>query len=491
MLQMLCKHTNNINTSIANSITDWSNFEQFIINISQPCNYMLIACRYAAADVNCNDLFHPVVTDEGLCCVFNMVHPSFRYNTLSHLDMNVTNNDGYVPVDWNAEYGYPAKLPSRFYPRPIAGTGESLGLSLILDAESENYYCSSSNSIGFKILMHNPSESPNMREIGLLLGPGRETKVRLRAERTESMHTLRTMAMKSRQCSFANEVKLIVFSHYSQRNCEIECTSRIMYKHCGCISHFMPKMYGNESICSIFDLNCVESVRLGILNDRDMLDCSNQCWPSCYDVTYFPDFFSAPISHLGFKISSEKLNNYSSAYVERNMAVVNLYFKENSYRSILQTEYTGITDFLSSVGGIIGLFFGFSFISLAEFIFFAMIRPWKTLRNNNHVIEVKSAGGNEQNINESNRNYRNNFQESFSDYQHKFKKLYVIQSYKLQYVRNNVVEVPYVSSSMYQLSTRFLPSPVSDVSQPRHLFSSHAAFVFDSAFHNQLQQFIY
>lgn len=40
---------------------------------------MVIHCRFGADDYECARLFHPIVTDEGLCCVFNMLHPRFMY----------------------------------------------------------------------------------------------------------------------------------------------------------------------------------------------------------------------------------------------------------------------------------------------------------------------------------------------------------------------------------------------------------------------------
>jgi len=40
---------------------------------------MVINCRFGADDFECARLFHPIVTDEGLCCVFNMLHPRFMY----------------------------------------------------------------------------------------------------------------------------------------------------------------------------------------------------------------------------------------------------------------------------------------------------------------------------------------------------------------------------------------------------------------------------
>lgn len=58
---------------------EWRIFKQFLTNISQPCDQMLILCRYALKTVRCMDYFETVLSDEGLCCTFNSVLPAFMY----------------------------------------------------------------------------------------------------------------------------------------------------------------------------------------------------------------------------------------------------------------------------------------------------------------------------------------------------------------------------------------------------------------------------
>lgn len=261
---------------------------------------------------------------------------------MSSAASNISYANGYQAVEWNPEGGYPKNLPKNYVPRRTAGTGETLGFSITLDVDVDNYYCSSCSSIGFKIALHSPTETPNMQESGLLLAAGRETKIRIRADKIESEQQLRSMNKRSRQCLFQHEKRLLYFQYYTQRNCEMECLAALMIKYCGCISHFMPKIYGNSDICSIYDVSCIDKVRRRyVANDG----CS-ECLPSCFDLTFNPDFFSTPLSHAGFSIANLIVKNISSDYVAKNIAIVNMYFKENAYRSNKRTEYIGFTDFL-------------------------------------------------------------------------------------------------------------------------------------------------
>uniref|UniRef100_A0A1I8PAK9 Pickpocket protein 28-like n=1 Tax=Stomoxys calcitrans TaxID=35570 RepID=A0A1I8PAK9_STOCA len=347
---------------------------------------MLIACRFGGVDYNCKRIFHAIVTDEGLCCAFNMVHPKFLYTkgTTSLIQEKYTSDsDMDEAVPWNAETGYPKKLPKHFYPRTAQGTGESLGLTIILNVEADQYYCSSTNSMGFKMSMHMPNERPNVREVGLLVAAGYETKARMRFEKLEADPGLQDVDLKYRQCEFQDEHELIYFASYTQSNCEAECQAESLMRHCGCFANYMAKRFENATVCSVYHSQCVERIRLhSMLNDDDddERECDEVCLPSCYALRFYAEFFSAPLEHDNFVNINPKIRNLSEEYVENNIAILTMYYKDNSFYSNKQTEFIGMTDVLSSVGGLIGLFFGFSFISLAEIIFYALIRPWRKVR---------------------------------------------------------------------------------------------------------------
>jgi hypothetical protein len=57
--------------------------------------------------------------------------------------MNATN--------WNPEIGYPPNTPAGTLPWRPRGAGTSLGLTVVLDAEVDEFYCSTTASNGFKV----------------------------------------------------------------------------------------------------------------------------------------------------------------------------------------------------------------------------------------------------------------------------------------------------------------------------------------------------
>lgn len=72
----------------------------------------------------------------------------------------------------------------------------------------------------------------------------------------------------------------------------------------------------------------------------------------------------------------------------KNLALIYVFVKDTYYRSFTKGELVGFTDFLSNVGGLLGLFLGFSIISLIEVIYFVTLRPYCAKRKQ-HRTNIK------------------------------------------------------------------------------------------------------
>ncbi|XP_073811883.1 uncharacterized protein [Musca autumnalis] len=111
------------------------------------------------------------------------------YHTLTGLKQGAD----IVAVDWNLETGYPMQLPSTYYPRPTYGTGISMGLILILNAEVDEYYCSSSSGAGFKVNHGSPVDRPIISEGDVTVRLSSETRFCIDTLLTESSPAIRSL----------------------------------------------------------------------------------------------------------------------------------------------------------------------------------------------------------------------------------------------------------------------------------------------------------
>lgn len=99
------------------------------------------------------------------------------------------------------------------YPRSIVGTGTNLGLTIVLDGGIKEYYCSSTYSYGFKILLHSPNEAPMISHFGTSISNGYESRVVITPTFSEATAAIRKLPISVRQCLFEEENNL---SYYRQ-----------------------------------------------------------------------------------------------------------------------------------------------------------------------------------------------------------------------------------------------------------------------------------
>lgn len=85
------------------------------------------------------------------------------------------------------------------------GTGNNLGLTLVLDVAESEYYCSSTNSYGFKVLLHSPNELPKIAHYGTAIANGYETRIVIVPTVSEASYSVRKVPKHIRQCLFENE----------------------------------------------------------------------------------------------------------------------------------------------------------------------------------------------------------------------------------------------------------------------------------------------
>lgn len=149
----------------------------FVQKASQPCTNLLSACRFSGKDVSCDHIFRSILTDEGLCCTFNSLDASFMFRKNSeNNNFDITGEKTRPSIFWSPETAFHGKEFEKT-PRPNVGAGVHMGLSIMLNVDLQEYFCSSSNSYGFKVLLHNPVETPKISNFGMLLSPGQECEL--------------------------------------------------------------------------------------------------------------------------------------------------------------------------------------------------------------------------------------------------------------------------------------------------------------------------
>ena len=120
---------------------------------------------------------------------------------------------------------------------PLRGIapGKSMGLSVMLNVKEDEYYCSGTESVGFKTLLHMPMTMPELLEYGFGVHPGKETFVSVRPEMIHADSDIHEYDYHKRQCYLDSDRELFFFKNYTFLNCFQECaanyTKEVSLKH--------------------------------------------------------------------------------------------------------------------------------------------------------------------------------------------------------------------------------------------------------------------
>ncbi|XP_059082617.1 pickpocket protein 28-like isoform X1 [Tigriopus californicus] len=362
----------------------------FLSHLSQPCSSMMLRCHFEGFHRNCGDIFTPVITDEGQCCAFNIMPESIMFkNTGPKQDHDEQEEKRWA--NWDIQNGYTdtngastnLSTTYEFMPRRALAPGLHMGLSVMLDVQESEYFCTGSESVGFKALFHTPATLPEMIEYGFAISPGSETFFTINPTLMHAQESIHGISYTKRQCYLQHEKDLRFFRHYTFLNCFMECVSNFTFRTCGCVAYYMPRNSSYMPICGPKLAKCVfdsvtEVERSTLSDTKENKGSGCECLPPCTDINFPHVSSTTKLRSSTLKMSQELKETHpkllNDSYVHDNVAIVNIFFKDQHFMRHERSELFGITDFFANIGGLMGLCMGFSILSLVEFVYFFSLR---------------------------------------------------------------------------------------------------------------------
>lgn len=322
------------------------------------CSDMVLDCSWLGLTEPCMQYFSFLPTDDGICCTFN---GGKYFDTILDLDSKPLHE-----------------------PLQVSGNGYRMGLTLVLDADLDDCSVTSGKFDGFKVLLHSPEEFPDVSLRGFVIGLGTETFVAVKA--TTSFYAdevARQVSPNKRQCYVEGEKKLKYFQRYSRSACSVECDTQMMEDRCHCRPFFF-KGDNQTKLCEINAYSCISEVYEDIHSRGDYCGEICNCLPPCSDTWYEPEISYASFPGRGFNrtrtfkriVARHNLNPgpETKEYLKSNVAMLHVYYKEQTGMRYRTDIRYGIEDFISAAGGLLGLGLGMSFISVIEIIYYLFYR---------------------------------------------------------------------------------------------------------------------
>ncbi|CAG9767075.1 unnamed protein product [Ceutorhynchus assimilis] len=351
----------------------------------------------------CEDYFIPIITDEGICYTFNMLDREdlFRDTVIHHSNFLI--NPYRQKLTWNLDKGY-LDYKTNSYPKraKFPGVNNALEVTMVTHKNDMDPLCKNSLQ-GFRVVLHIPLRIPRPKNQYFRVPLNEAVLGQIQPQMMSTSEAVQVYHPKRRQCYFPNERYLKYFKIYTQNNCQLECLTNFTLDRCNCVNFFMPRENGTvicgasrkpcmilvEKFLQVTDLvrsidelvksksksksaNKTESIEEQNRNKRQANDKAPHCdcMPICSDLSYAVETsqvkwdWKEKFSVLHPRTNTEKMH----------MSKLVLYFRQSQFVTSKRHELYGPTDFLANFGGLLGLFTGFSVLSIMEIIYFLTIR---------------------------------------------------------------------------------------------------------------------
>ncbi|CAG9804870.1 unnamed protein product [Chironomus riparius] len=323
----------------------------------------------------CERIYIRSLSDWGYCFSFNMIGYDSIFNDgiiedfdvykrtkiTKSIDPNVPPEyhddvNSPVPSSWTPEQGYIINNSST-YPLP-ASKGRALMTQIKIRNIDMPSRCLSRSSLLFMFL-HLPNELPTILLKSYHFKLNTNNLLQISAELKQNDKTLKTFDIQERGCFFDGERNLKFFKSYTKVNCENECMINFTQQQCGCVRLSMPRIKDMD-VCKFKDIMCYQTIV--------------HTWPSIYFKSSehhekLPDFpcDCMPLcTQIKYTVVDKATLNSRQLNDGNTYAAVSIKFDESQI--VKRTNYVTykLQNFVADIGGLIGLFLGFSLLSLFD-----------------------------------------------------------------------------------------------------------------------------
>ncbi|EFN80350.1 Sodium channel protein Nach [Harpegnathos saltator] len=331
--------------------------------LSPQCSTMLLKCKLHGSIRNCSTLFAFRKTQDGFCCIFNYAREEDDIPVIK---------DGSVPIEVYKIYDL----------------GIDRGLTVFIEPFLDDYFYPMLPIAGWKVIIFDPHDFPDVTSGGvkeILAIPRSETYIDIIASSFFSTRAIEGYPIKKRKCIFSKEIRtLYAGTSYTYSDCIVDCKIHDVQKICGCRPFFYPRRGKHEysfRICNNMDLECLaryKSKWWSVYPNEDKqeevetskkewgLHCHN-CYPVCEDISY--DALSSKSYMSPGRYQTDFLWNVTI----ENQALLHIYFSRYGSLRLRQDVVYYWYELMSDIGGICGVFIGFSLISVVEFLYFVAL----------------------------------------------------------------------------------------------------------------------
>lgn len=342
-------------------------------------------------------LDYEVITKIDIVDEFKSRFPAVTFYNLNAPTANFSLNDIMIDCYFNNEicnetdfdkvvdkFGF---ISYRLKPKEVYFAGKLYGLDVILfNKKSLNKNERRTN--GFEIVVHNYSFDPGYysgySNDAMNISPGLATNLIVNRVFSYKLSKPYNNCFKENETDDLYQSDLLKYIlnsqkySYRQKECIDYCISQEF------ISHFnvsipldsftnvfltLIKKYNiTQNSLKIFYYDLIKSKINDICVEKCPIECDSIKYEITTSISKFPNEDYANVLMRNEKIKSLFPSNHTITFndLENNLIYFRVYFRDLKYTKIFQLPKATLFEFVSSLGGVLGLFIGVSFLSFAE-----------------------------------------------------------------------------------------------------------------------------
>nr|XP_018903257.1 PREDICTED: pickpocket protein 28-like [Bemisia tabaci] len=321
------------------------------------------------------ELFQKVLTNRGICYVINnlpfpTLFTSASVKMYEELQMSENLTSWYNrTLTWSLEGGYTTSELgiARVTPLRTVGSEETLFFKLNFHIEDFDPSCLGGVK-GYTLIFHSPMEIATEAHSSFAVKMDSYNMIRVEPTTQSTSANILGWPPEKRGCYLDHEKTLIYFRNYTEGNCYTECESNRSYVICGCVPLYLPRLEHME-VCGPLSTNCFEK-SIGDFDNLEEYKKMCDCRPACSDIRYDVTGYSIPVNYTYIDDFPPEQGNKDQ---RDNWATVSVAFSARSFIPMQRDTVSQLHDFIGNIGGTLGLFLGFSFISLMEIVYFIIM----------------------------------------------------------------------------------------------------------------------
>ncbi|CAD5218834.1 unnamed protein product [Bursaphelenchus okinawaensis] len=288
--------------------------------------------------------------------------------------------------------------------------GPMYGLRLLLNVNQSDYL-PTTEAVGVRLVVHEQDQEPFPDTFGYSAPTGFVSSFGLK---TKVLHRLDAPYGK---CSDTFRPENYIYAeHYSPEGCYRNCFQQMILASCGCGDPRFPLPTEDDRTCDIRNMNdrfCLTNAT-SILGGFHRLTHRNcHCVQPCTENVFETAYSAAAWPALNFKFGDnctdiEEITNdpvACSEYYRLNTAYIEIYYEQLNYETLKETAGYTLVNLFSDLGGNIGLWIGFSLITVLECAELLCELVVYTCRQSKYFIVEKTRKVNNKDATEENKSY--------------------------------------------------------------------------------------